>query len=1552
VTRTERSEQTASAPMGLFATLRAFAGADGSGASAVRLSLALVGLLVAVVLSPASALAAPPETPETTTATPTATTAVLHGVLNPAKPGTPGSYQFSYAQSATECTPGTLDPESPELAMGAEKEAKSVTVTGLEPNKQYAFCIAAYGLFGGVTEPAFGAAVPFKTLTAKPAVDGESTSAVSSTAATLEAQLNPNNQSTTYVFEYSTKEKAGALEGTIVKVPVTPPTPLEGFGDQTVSVPTGALLPGTTYFYRVVAKNATGTTDGTVSATGFTTPPTPKTEAVTAITATTATFHGKLKPLNEKVATEYAFDYNTGEEPACNGESRTTAAGAGTGKGTEATATTAVTGLQPNQKYTVCLVSITESGSQVDPTPVHFDTPAAAPTIEASSEKASNVTPYEATLEAQVNPDNQPTTYVFEYSTTEAGGKLTGTIVKLEGESPLEGGGQQTASVATGHVLTPGTTYHFRITAKNASGPVEGSGEFATQAATAPVIESEGSSGVTAELATLETTVDPVAQETTCSFEYGTEPALSSGVTTVACNNPNALGAGDSGVSGSVSLTGLIPSTTYYYRAIATNAAGTTTDPTIEHFETGPAGAPVIANETASGVEQTNATLEGEITPEHVATTYQFEYLTEAQYNENGKTFSAAQTSPGAKPLAAEEPATKVSAKLTGLTAGTAYVYRLVATSKCQAGEPCVTDGPTKTFTTPSPGAPAPGTCPNEARRAEQPDAQALPECRAYEMVSPVNTEGQDATDPFVEGVPRAAESGEAITYASRGDFGDPVGSGYEDQYLSKRGPEGWTTQAISPPRHSLKTETVPPYLSSAFTPELTEGIASTGESLTGEASEGESILGLYVANLAGGTYRYVTYGYRPVGASTDLSHVVVSGQSSREASANEVVSEWVDGRVVPISVTNRGEELPAVVGEFLPQHHTYDSWGAVSADGSRVIYTRFGSFGQVSSPRPPGDVYMRVNTEQPQSPIAAEEAQGTGTLTEGSNVVTGLVAASGTTEKHAERDSTAITVDASIGRFVVGQLITGPGIAPGTTITAISISPIAGTSGRVLTLSQQTEAELEPGSPVTSEGPAPFAVGQPISADGIPPGTTIAKVAQGTLILSAPAVSSGATVSLEAGGGCTVEDDACTIDVSASERERENPAGPRPARYWGASTDGSHVFFTSTAELTEDAYTGTDGQGANLYEYDLERPAGERLKDLTVDHADPNGAAVQNVVQVSEHGSYVYFVADGALAAGATAGEPNLYVLHNGETSFVAATPVGEEAEESYVVSSAASPEGSRLAFISNRPLTGYDTEPAEPGECSLYAGAPGCQEIYLYDAETNSLACASCDPTGARPTGEASFGPRKQYQWALYRARNLLNDGTLFFDSTDELVPSATGRQLNVYQYKNGHVSAISNVDGGGEAFFLDASANGNDVFLATPDRLLPQATTNNMVVYDARVNGGYPVAVPPSACSGESCRPPESSQPAAESPASSSFSGPPNPAPPPPSVVKPKLETKAQRLAKALKACHKDRKKKKRQACERVAHKKYAGKSSAKTSNTAKTSSRTTYYRRASR
>ena len=136
-------------------------------------------------------------------------------------------------------------------------------------------------------------------------------------------------------------------------------------------------------------------------------------------------------------------------------------------------------------------------------------------------------------------------------------------------------------------------------------------------------------------------------------------------------------------------------------------------------------------------------------------------------------------------------------------------------------------------------------------------------------------------------------------------------------------------------------------------------------------------------------------------------------------------------------------------------------------------------------------------------------------------------------------------------------------------------------------------------------------------------------------------------------------------------------------------------------------------------------------------------------MVGASEDGSYVYFAANGVLGDGAQHGAVhgdcqvneqeapsqrcNLYLYHEGTTRLVAVLS-GMDAPDwgpGYLKAPTArvSPDGRWLAFMSERSLTGYDNRDA-------VSGRPD-EEVYQYDAQSEHLSCASCDPTGARPHG-----------------------------------------------------------------------------------------------------------------------------------------------------------------------------------------------------------------------
>lgn len=376
------------------------------------------------------------------------------------------------------------------------------------------------------------------------------------------------------------------------------------------------------------------------------------------------------------------------------------------------------------------------------------------------------------------------------------------------------------------------------------------------------------------------------------------------------------------------------------------------------------------------------------------------------------------------------------------------------------------------------------------------------------------------------------------------------------------------------------------------------------------------------------------------------------------------------------------------------------------------------------------------------------------------------------------------------------------------------------------------------------------------------------------------------------------------TVQIDASHGSGGGGAGG----FGVASSDGSKVFFTDSAErgLTNDTVAGS---GENLYEYDV---AGATLTDLTPDvHAE-----VQGVVGAGSDGSYLYFVADGSLAAGATAGQPNLYLRHSGVTTFIATLKPGAELSDSgdgrdwgmrYRRSATVTPDGIRLAFDSLASLTGYDNRDATTGEPDT--------EVFLYDAVANHLVCASCNPSGDRPIGPSAIrelfsglnlGPEESPPHYLY------SDGNrLFFNSLDALSPQDSNGKEDVYEYEGGKVSLISSGTSGEFSEFADASASGDDAFFFTDQQLVAQDRDPQFDLYDARVGGGFPAPTVPASCVGESCRQSPVGAPVLGAPGSVTFAGDGNLTPaiaapvlkPRPKAKKPKAK-KRRRRAKAKK------------------------------------------------
>ncbi len=385
------------------------------------------------------------------------------------------------------------------------------------------------------------------------------------------------------------------------------------------------------------------------------------------------------------------------------------------------------------------------------------------------------------------------------------------------------------------------------------------------------------------------------------------------------------------------------------------------------------------------------------------------------------------------------------------------------------------------------------------------------------------------------------------------------------------------------------------------------------------------------------------------------------------------------------------------------------------------------------------------------------------------------------------------------------------------------------------------------------------------------------------------------------------------------------------------ASSDGSRVFFTS---------------GGHYYQVEVE--SGNQT-DLT----PGSELQINGVVGHSEAGSYLYF--DGVVG-----GKEGGYVLHEASPEWTT-TPVPGMIGAS---NPAVSPDGRYLAFQSNDSVAGYDNTVATGTSCGYGKyGEPlpaPCSEVYLYDADAAKLACASCNPTGERPSGPSSLpGLTGEYELKAYdyQPRDLSNSGRVFFESEDALVPQDVDGTQDVYEYEPegvgpetarcgpglrsgsgvfkparafaggeeaaGCISLISSGTSPKPSTFLDASESGADVFILTATKLSSQDLEGGFNVYDAHeCTAASPCYVPPTSpppCTTEaSCKAAPTPQPSIYgAPSSATFSGAGNLVAPVPVVVK--------KVTKKTVKCKKGFVRNKKHKCVRSKSKKKAKKAS---------------------
>ncbi len=294
--------------------------------------------------------------------------------------------------------------------------------------------------------------------------------------------------------------------------------------------------------------------------------------------------------------------------------------------------------------------------------------------------------------------------------------------------------------------------------------------------------------------ATLNATVDPNGFTVSeCRFDYVTEAqydadggSFASAAGQPCAESPAEIGIGSDPVDVHADLTGLDLAQRYRFRIVAENDFDIARDD-------GLFGPPLHAERPLKGIHYTEAILRAKLDPSGLPTSYRFEYGSEGPCSSN-----PCESTPE-KLLAANDGETDVEVPIFGLQEGTDYHFRLVASNDVADLE-----GPDQQFGTYSRPS---QDCSNAEFRVGR--SSKLPDCRAYELVTPGDTGG---AAPYAGNSPSAGETtnrwpvvpygekaGERLTFQADTTIPGFDGSGMSDMYRANRTVQGWETELFSP---------------------------------------------------------------------------------------------------------------------------------------------------------------------------------------------------------------------------------------------------------------------------------------------------------------------------------------------------------------------------------------------------------------------------------------------------------------------------------------------------------------------------------------------------------------------------------------------------------------------------------------------------------------------------------------------------------------------------------------------------------------------------------
>jgi hypothetical protein len=1091
------------------------------------------------------------------------------------------------------------------------------------------------------------------------------------------------------------------------------------------------------------------------------------------------------------------------------------------------------------------------------------------------TEPASEVTDTSAVLHGELNPHaSAKVSWYFAYNTN--GTCRNGRIAPLPLPAEIEGKDITESVELSG--LKPDTRYDVCAVASGAFGPAYGAPvtfETAPEPALGEVL-GEPASEVKAASAALNGKLNPEGAAS-YYFEYCTE------TTTAVCSKTSTVAIEGRSLQpvGPVTVSGLLSETPYQYWLVASNGRSVVRS-NEETFKTG-LQAPSEVSAEAVAVRVKTAQLSGALNPGGSAR-YFFAYCAEATPE------TCAKETPVSGPLSGESPQTAGPVEITGLTPGTTYHYWLVAANA--KGTMHSTEGTFRTepLTVPGVGGESAASIGSGSVAL---DARVNPEESATSYYFEYGTSSAYGSRTSEASVGLGAEAVAAPAHV------DGLTPGTEYHFRIVAVNEAGTARGADMVFRTL--------------PEAVLGLPDERvfERVTPAEDENADV---YIPR---------TYGYE-----LPNSEGVFTARPFRAAADGDAVAYVGD----PTSGGN-GLGGPGLGNDYLAQRMPDGGWTQVNIQPPGYFQARYEAFSSdlsvgfagaqsgapgesgyeeglpALSPEAPGEgykvLYARQSSDGSYRPLLTKAASlrrpasESGYWQAGDNEprVPLYAGSSADLSESLFESNDALTPNAVLAGKEEDNLY----VSKGGQLTLVNVLPDGAPAPHATFGGEQINAQQEFSNVISADGSRVFWT----------------DLSTGDLYVRENAAQPQSPIE---GERCVVASDACSVLIAEG------------GVFWTASTDGSKAFFTK----------------GELYEYDL---GSGQTTDLTP------GVNVKAVIGASENGEYVYYVG----------GSRKLELWHDGVSTEIAQlsfedgvsagpfeVPSGDYTPGDWRAgvghrTAEVTPDGQSLVFVSDEslPAVGYPQGYQNNGYF----------EVYTYETQGGKLFCVSCDPSGEPPQATVQStrnGLTAAYlpsSWSnTYQYRWISEDGSrVFFDSTQSLVAQDTNGKQDVYEWErdgsgscreaDGCIYLLSGGTGGSASWLIDASANGDDVFIISRTELVSGDPYDSFDVYDARVHG-VPAPVLP-ACSGTGCQGVPPAPPIFATPASVTFAGvgnfpagsPPGPTTMGKSQPKVKPLTRAQKLAKALRAC--SRKRSDRSTCEVEARRRYATRSRAKRS-----------------